>query len=146
MGEEAGFRCRKCRQALLTGSNIVSSHGVQWSGRVSFTCPVNKIDTVWYVREEELPGWVTDQLDGGEWIKGKLYCPSCNARLGTFDFVTGAKCDCGEFVLPPIHISKSRIDCDQAQKTETILQHIVKPIVEDFSATSVETTNETCAR
>ncbi|CAN7984128.1 unnamed protein product [Ixodes hexagonus] len=146
MGDEAGFRCRKCRLALFTGSNIVSSHGVQWSGRVSFACPINKMDTVWYVREEGLPDWVTDQLDRGEWIKGKLYCPSCNARLGTFDFVTGAKCDCREFVLPPIHISKSRIDCDQTQKREVILQHIVQPLVDDLSSSTLGTTDEACVR
>ncbi|XP_077484154.1 E3 ubiquitin-protein ligase RNF180-like [Amblyomma americanum] len=127
MSDEAGFRCKKCRRSLFSSSHMVSSHGEPWSGHVGFTCPINRVDTVWYVRDENLPDWLLAQLDNGEWVKGKLYCPSCTARLGSFDFVTGAKCDCDEFVLPPIHISKSRIDCEQTRKVASILQHIVKP-------------------
>lgn len=129
MNEEAGFRCKKCRRTLLSNSHVVSSHGESRSGNVGFACPINKTDTVWYVRDENLPGWLVEQLDNGEWVKGKVYCPECNARLGSFDFVTGSKCDCNEFVLPPIHISKSRIDCEQVRKVASILQHIVKPPV-----------------
>uniref|UniRef100_A0A6M2CTI1 Putative e3 ubiquitin-protein ligase ovary overexpressed n=1 Tax=Rhipicephalus microplus TaxID=6941 RepID=A0A6M2CTI1_RHIMP len=129
MSNEAGFRCKKCRRTLFSSSHMVSSHGDPWSGHVTFSCRINKVDTVWYVRDENLPHWLSEQLDRGEWVKGKLYCPECKARLGSFDFVTGAKCDCDEFVLPPIHISKSRIDCDQTHKMASILEHIVKPPV-----------------
>lgn len=144
MAHEAGFRCRKCRLALFTSANIVSSHGEPWTGHVSFICPLSKADTVWYVREQDLPEWMLDQINCGDWVKGKLYCPTCSARLGSFDFVTGAKCDCGEFVLPPIHLSKSRIDCDQAQQTQAILHQIVRPPISSFSQTTLEAGDETC--
>lgn len=63
MAHEAGFRCRKCRLALFTSANIVSSHGEPWTGHVSFICPLSKADTVWYVREQDLPEWMLDQIN-----------------------------------------------------------------------------------
>ena len=42
-------------------------------------------------------------LQGG-WTKGKLSCPSCSARVGGFDFVSGTSCS------SPVYLVKSRVD------------------------------------
>jgi len=65
---------------------------------------------VWYVPEESLPPWMTTCMDNGEWVKGKVNCPKCQARVGSYSFVTGFKCPCGSRVVPPIHIVKSKVD------------------------------------
>lgn len=46
----------------------------------------------------------------GDWQKGKLSCPNCNLRVGSFDFICGMKCPCKKFVLPQIHMVKSKVD------------------------------------
>lgn len=135
---EARFRCRKCRTTLFTSADVVSAHGEPRRGHVVSSCPVDKTSTVWYIRDDEMVDWMKEQVTSGEWIKGKLYCPSCNARLGSYDFVTGAKCACSEFVLPPIHVSKCRVDCDQAGKTGEILRSIVWPPLEGLPSTEEE--------
>jgi len=45
-----------------------------------------------------------------DWQKGKLSCPNCNLRVGSFDFVGGMKCPCKKYVLPQIHLVKSKVD------------------------------------
>ncbi|KAJ9580748.1 hypothetical protein L9F63_024074, partial [Diploptera punctata] len=44
------------------------------------------------------------------WQKGRLNCPKCRGRVGSFDFVSGLKCDCGKHVLPPVHVVRSKVD------------------------------------
>ena len=44
-----------------------------------------------------------DPLQGG-WTKGKLSCPSCSARVGGFDFVSGSSCS------SPVYLVRSRVD------------------------------------
>lgn len=46
----------------------------------------------------------------GNWLKGKLICPNCNLRVGSFDFVSGMKCLCKKYLLPQIHLVKSKVD------------------------------------
>ncbi|XP_064469285.1 E3 ubiquitin-protein ligase RNF180-like [Ornithodoros turicata] len=123
----AKFRCKKCRATVFTSADVVSAHGKPWTGHVNFCCPLNKASTVWYLRETEIVDWMEDQVHNGKWTKGRLYCPACSARLGSYDFVAGSKCGCSQFVLPAIHIAKCRVDCDETMETEKILKSIVRP-------------------
>lgn len=45
------------------------------------------------------------------WTKGRLNCPNCEARVGSFDFVSQSTCACGLSVLPAVHVVKSKVDC-----------------------------------
>lgn len=45
------------------------------------------------------------------WTKGRLNCPNCEARVGSFDFVSQSTCACGTSVLPAVHLVKSKVDC-----------------------------------
>lgn len=77
---------------------------------MSQASPCSAGHTVWYLKDEVVETWLQAQIDAGEWIKGKINCPHCTLRIGSFDFVSGKLCDCGQHVLPPIHIVKSRVD------------------------------------
>lgn len=50
---------------------------------------------VWYIPENHMPTWMTSNIDKGEWVKGKVLCPKCSSRLGSYNFVSGMKCSCG---------------------------------------------------
>jgi DNA-directed RNA polymerase subunit RPC12/RpoP len=103
-------KCRKCRQELFSHPTVrlQDSHGVGISeeGRTDSECS----SEVLYIPEETKPSWLEEILDERGWEKGKINCPKCSARIGSYNFVSGMKCQCGTFVLPPIHIVKSKID------------------------------------
>ena len=42
-------------------------------------------------------------------LDGKLCCPRCNARLGSYCW-SGAQCSCGAWVAPAIQVVKSKVD------------------------------------
>lgn len=81
--------------------------------------------TVWYIStEDSCPDWVTRCLNKGEWCKGKLLCPKCHGRLGSFDFTSSQRCPCGVEICPPIHINKNRVDCfSEKLDMETEITH-----------------------
>lgn len=44
--------------------------------------------------------------------KGKLSCPHCSGRVGSFDFEKSVSCDCGRHPLPFVRVSRNRVDVD----------------------------------
>lgn len=43
-------------------------------------------------------------------IKGKLCCPKCQGRIGSFDLPARKLCPCEQFMLPAVHVLCSRVD------------------------------------
>ncbi|XP_064596467.1 uncharacterized protein LOC135463079 [Liolophura sinensis] len=107
------YKCRRCRCALLTDRSLLTSHEEPLTGAgESALTDCDRKSTVWYVStEDSCPDWVTRCLNKGEWCKGKLLCPKCRGRLGSFDFTSSQRCHCGAEICPPIHINKNRVDC-----------------------------------
>jgi len=104
-------RCQKCRYHLLDSSDVVDSHGVGFDPTSGPPSPSNSCSTdVWYIPENKMPDWMKSNVESGDWVKGKMTCPKCQARIGSYNFVSGMKCTCGLAVLPPIHIVKSKVD------------------------------------
>eukprot|EP00894_Picocystis_sp_ML_P005106 jgi/Pico_ML_1/55623/g1287.t1 len=60
----------------------------------------------WSVFVEPL-AWMDKAADGE--VRGKLHCPSCRARLGSFDW-SGAQCNCGAWIRPAFQLLRSKID------------------------------------
>jgi hypothetical protein len=90
---------------------VLDSHGVgihegDGNEKPSTSCSTD----VWYVPEDKMPAWMKTGLESWNWTKGKIHCPKCEARVGSFNFVSGMKCTCGSHLLPPIHIVKSKVD------------------------------------
>lgn len=67
--------------------------------------------SLWYLRDDDniLP-WVLKLVEEGNWCKGKLYCPQCEARIGAFDFIHMIECECRQETIPAIYVVKSKID------------------------------------
>ena len=42
--------------------------------------------------------------------RGKLTCPNCGGRIGSFDFMHLTTCSCGQHNVPPVHLVCSRVD------------------------------------
>jgi len=88
---------------VVLDSHGVGIHGDNKDSEAKAACSTE----VWYVPEEKMPDWMKTNV---EWVKGKLLCPKCQARVGSYNFVSGMKCSCRSHVLPPIHIVKSKVD------------------------------------
>lgn len=53
----------------------------------------------------------------GNFLKDKLKCPNCSTNLGAFDYVSGHKCPCKQQCVPFIHLVKSKIDIQYANRS-----------------------------
>ena len=51
--------------------------------------------------------WMENSVVGSS--QGKLTCPKCRARLGSFNW-SGLQCSCGQWITPAFQIHKTKID------------------------------------
>lgn len=126
--DEAIFKCKKCRHVLFKSQSVVNSHNEIYNINTKLTdCQdLEKEKYVWFLRDDNLEEWIERQIDQGNWIKGKLLCPTCNNRIGSYDFVSGSQCTCG-IVLPSIHVVKSKVDFEQKSEIDNIKEKIHLP-------------------
>ena len=83
---------------------MINCHGSHGGG----ACDEDNL--VSYIQEDIMPSWMSDLLQQTDWTKGKVACPSCKARIGSFNFVSGRKCACQRWVLPAIRLVNSKMD------------------------------------
>lgn len=93
-----GLKCRRCRQALVEDRKVVEG------------------EDLFHIPDEDLPPWISQAIEQGGWTKGKLVCPSCQARVGGFDFVSRA------VAMSPVHLVKSKVDpiCPPVQTSQLL--------------------------
>lgn len=72
-------------------ARVESSHGALAGDTTVKHCE----SEVWYIPEDHMPSWLSGNINKGEWVKGKVLCPKCDGRLGSYNFVSGMKCSCG---------------------------------------------------
>ncbi|KAJ1521258.1 hypothetical protein ONE63_002941 [Megalurothrips usitatus] len=110
------LQCGKCRHELIretpTHSAVLTAHGEESQAdpkpdgsKCSDVCQSSH----WFLKDTAAP-WISDLISKAEWTKGKLNCPNCDARIGSFDFVSTSKCACRSHVLPAVHFVKSKVD------------------------------------
>lgn len=51
--------------------------------------------------------WMKDVINN---VEGKLYCPSCKTKIGSFNWIMASKCVCGTQVFPSFYLVPSKID------------------------------------
>lgn len=100
------MKCRKCRHVLLNDLNI--THNLQSCGTKD--CASYDLKRFVFVYEDKMPTWIRTKVEDEQWTKGKLHCENCGYKVGSYDFISGRKCDCGKSVLPPIHFISSQVD------------------------------------
>lgn len=126
------FKCRKCRHFLFADNQLLDSHGKPVSSEESSLVACTPISNVMFLREDFIPTWLKNQVNVGGWTKGKVFCPTCNCRIGSFDFVCGTKCKCGSSVLPAIHVVSCKLDSESKQRTHVLT--LSEPIIQDSTA------------
>ncbi|KAJ1962490.1 tyrosine protein phosphatase yvh1 [Dipsacomyces acuminosporus] len=109
-------RCKKCRRALVTETNILEHQA--GAGQVAFSYkrrnvngtstphafPQNRACSSLFVEPMEWMDGVSDGL-----IENKITCPKCQAKLGSYNWA-GAQCSCGKWITPSFQIHRNRVD------------------------------------
>ncbi len=89
------YRCRKCRQLIATERNVIPQEGVghrifrrRQPPQPSQPPAAAATDGQGSIEQGavflEPISWMGDQVVGP--VQGKLYCPNCSARLGSFNW------------------------------------------------------------
>lgn len=91
------YRCKKCRRIVAAESNLIMHHDRQANDRVIcqktfFLEPLSWMNNITNLTE------------------GKLHCPKCKARLGSFSWIMGSQCPCGCNVAPSFYLVPSKVD------------------------------------
>lgn len=129
-------RCRHCCKSLFKSDSILLNAHCEVKQRTTdVECQGDESDCCSYMTPENVPDWIMDAIDQvylikilkmrtykciryksrdyilkESWTKGKLHCPYCNSRLGSFNFVNELKCYCDKYIKPPIRIVNSKVD------------------------------------
>lgn len=107
--DPVALKCRKCRSALVRQGSLLphcpgESPGWcdgKWSGKFgNFSLCTQGI----YTLPMAWMGDITSQL------QGKLMCPQCQAKIGSYSWVSGHQCPCGANVKPAFHFIPSKVD------------------------------------
>eukprot|EP01125_Pyxidicula_operculata_P018647 TRINITY_DN663_c0_g1_i4.p1 TRINITY_DN663_c0_g1~~TRINITY_DN663_c0_g1_i4.p1 ORF type:complete len:302 (+),score=45.52 TRINITY_DN663_c0_g1_i4:2-907(+) len=89
--EKQSFTCYKCRTPIFTSDNLAEhtpgkgQTAFKWTKRGAETGQV--ACSSYFLDEMEWMGNCSD-------VSGKLFCPKCNARIGSWDW-SGSQCSCG---------------------------------------------------
>ncbi|CAG9854747.1 unnamed protein product [Phyllotreta striolata] len=100
--EPTVYRCRQCRRVLATESNrLVHQNGAENCKEIYFVEPI---------------AW----MNVTQTVEGKLKCPKCSSKLGSFSWNSGCQCPCGATVAPAFYLTPSKVDfCDVIKNIET---------------------------
>ncbi|CAH0392653.1 unnamed protein product [Bemisia tabaci] len=103
------YKCRKCRRIVASISNILphspsekpSWKNVKWSGDLS------NVDQCSQIHFIEPLNWIENVSHAEE---GKINCPKCKSKLGSFSWIMGCKCPCGAEVTPAFYLVPSKVE------------------------------------
>ncbi|XP_066143713.1 dual specificity protein phosphatase MPK-4-like [Euwallacea fornicatus] len=86
------YRCRKCRRILASECNLIvhQDKGSKCT-KTFFLEPI-----VW--------------MNVAQNTEGKLHCPKCENKVGSFSWVMGCQCPCGTKVAPAFYLVPSKVD------------------------------------
>lgn len=86
------YQCKKCRRVVAAESNLILHKDKAEICRKAFFI--------------EPLSW----MDCTQNIEGKLLCPKCYGKLGSYSWVMGCQCPCGVKVAPAFYLIPSKVD------------------------------------
>ncbi|KAF5307783.1 hypothetical protein FQR65_LT06654 [Abscondita terminalis] len=91
------YRCKKCRRIVASESNLIIHQDGQSANKVY----CNKTYFI------EPLSWMNNIT---QTTQGKLHCPKCGTKLGSFSWIMGCQCPCGCQVAPAFYLTPSKVD------------------------------------
>lgn len=139
--EPTVYRCKKCRRIVANVSHILPHkpkekqiwRHVSTKRNSVDRLQVPKLNTFQKTEEKKRDINKEDQGNNVEFCKktyfveplawmpgitqsleGKLNCPKCNSKLGSFSWVSGCQCPCGSKIAPAFYLIPSKVDWTNA--------------------------------
>lgn len=116
------LRCRACRRLLAAGEHVVAhepgagagafqggGRGGGCGGGGAHNAAASSSSQPCTSLFLEPMAWMRPQLGGC--VAGKLACPGCGSRLGSFSWA-GGRCSCAAWVVPSFQLHAARVDRD----------------------------------
>mmetsp|Transcript_12293 Transcript_12293/g.21934 ORF Transcript_12293/g.21934 Transcript_12293/m.21934 type:complete len:335 (-) Transcript_12293:153-1157(-) len=107
------FCCQKCRCALFTEDQLSKQHnegkhtfGYRRLEKEGVAGKVAKGCTSLFLSEPNT--WMAETTSTST-VSGKLQCPKCGWRVGTFAWA-GGQCSCGTWIVPSLQFPVSKVD------------------------------------
>lgn len=103
------YRCCRCRRIVASANNLlphIPREKPSWK------------DGKWLNKINEQPAcsqtyfvepmvWMKSVMQSEE---GKLHCPKCNSKLGSFSWIMGCQCPCGSKISPAFYLVPSKVE------------------------------------
>lgn len=105
----SSYKCKKCRYMLFTSENKLKHSKPEEEGRsIKPNYKKGLIESGECTKDIyiEPVNWLLDHIQE---LDGKIMCPKCNAKLGSYSWC-GHLCSCGTWMVPAFQISESRVD------------------------------------
>lgn len=99
------YRCKKCRRVLATEFNLITHKDKTVNVASSPIC------TKTYFLEPL--SWMSNIT---QTTQGKLHCPKCKNKLGSFSWTMGCQCPCSTQVAPAFYLTPSKVDWSNVVK------------------------------
>ncbi|XP_076232974.1 dual specificity protein phosphatase MPK-4 [Calliopsis andreniformis] len=129
--EPTVYRCKKCRRIVASASNILPHipREKQIWRHISSKRTSKQLKTVHesleLAKKEEQQSaefctkilfveplaWMPDITHN---VEGKLNCPKCSTKLGSFSWIAGSQCPCGSKIAPAFYLVPSKVDWSNA--------------------------------
>ncbi|XP_065200408.1 dual specificity protein phosphatase MPK-4-like [Planococcus citri] len=103
------YRCKKCRRVLASADNLlphVKNEKLSWKDD-KWSSDYSQLDLCVQTYFIEPLIWI-DSINHSE--SGKILCPKCKAKLGSYNWVMGSQCCCGARVSPSFYLIPSKVD------------------------------------
>ncbi|XP_053601995.1 dual specificity protein phosphatase MPK-4-like isoform X2 [Plodia interpunctella] len=108
------YRCKTCRRIVAGHTNLIPhlpkevldgySETNLVDGHITVRdCP-SACTLMWFVEPMAWMRGVQHELHG------KLHCPKCQNKIGSFNWVMGCKCPCGQKVAPAFYLVPSKVE------------------------------------
>lgn len=103
------YRCKKCRRVVASVGNLLphlkneklSWKDSRWSSNYTM---LNLCTETLFIEPLK---WIDSVLQSES---GKILCPKCRAKLGSFNWIMGSQCSCGAQVAPSFYLIPSKVD------------------------------------
>ncbi|XP_033184093.1 dual specificity protein phosphatase MPK-4 isoform X2 [Bombus vancouverensis nearcticus] len=123
--EPTVYRCKKCRRIIASASNVLPHmpNERQIWRHISTRKASRELLEPLQKREQQPAEFCTKILfveplawmpDITHNVEGKLNCPKCNTKLGSFSWIAGSQCPCGSKIAPAFYLVPSKVDWSNA--------------------------------
>lgn len=140
------YRCKKCRRVVASKSNIITHKPLPSNQRskaktldaysddntgimIDQICDKLKENSLSSDRSSDVDVEVCKDvyfLEPLAWMEGilrqtngKLHCPKCQSKLGSFSWTHGCHCPCGNQVSPAFYLVPSKVElCRSVQNVQ----------------------------